>query len=98
MTDKADPAAEEEAEGDGAEGAEGTGGGGEGAEGTEGGGQESGKKFGKKKLILFAAIGLVVLLGAGAGVYFSGLLGGTDEEHAAEGGGKKGGGQSSGQP
>ncbi len=89
MTDKADPAAEEEAEGDGAEG----------AEGTEGGGQESGKKFGKKKLILFAAIGLVVvLLGAGAGVYFSGLLGGTDEEHADKDGGKAGGGHSSDKP
>lgn len=88
MTDKADPAAEEEAEGEGAEG----------AEGTEGGGQEPGRKFGKKKLILFAAIGLVVLLGAGAGVYFSGLLGGADEEQAAEGGGKAGGGLSSDKP
>jgi flagellar FliL protein len=88
MTDKADPAAEEEVEGDGADG----------AEGTEDGGQESGKKFGKKKLILFAAIGLVVLLGAGAGVYFSGLLGGADEEHAGESGGKAGGGHSSDKP
>jgi flagellar FliL protein len=75
MTDKADPAAEDVA--DAAAGEDGEG---------EGGGQGPGKKFGKKKLILFAAIGLVVvLIGAGAGIYFSGLLGGeTDEEHAGE--------------
>jgi flagellar protein FliL len=72
MTDKADPAAEaDDADGEGAEG--------------EGGEQGSGKKFGKKKLILFAAIGLVVLAGAGAGVYFSGLLGGgKDKAHAGK--------------
>jgi flagellar protein FliL len=73
MADKADPAAEDLA--DDAEG--------EGADGE--GGQGSGKKFGKKKLILFAAIGLVVLAGAGAGVYFSGLLGGgKDKAHAGK--------------
>lgn len=75
MTDEADPAQEEEQAADGADGDDG--------EGLEGEGS-SGKKFGKKKLILFAVIGLVVLAGAGAGVYFSGLLGGDDEEHAAE--------------
>ena len=78
MTDQADAALEDEeaaAAGEDGESA----GAGEGA---------SGKKFGKKKLILFAAIGLVVLLGAGAGVYFSGLLGGHKEEKqaSAEGG------------
>ena len=35
-------------------------------------GEGAGKKSGKKKLILFAVIGIVVLAGAGAGVYFSG--------------------------
>ncbi len=73
MADRADPAAEDLA--DDAEG--------EGAEGE--GGKGLGKKFGKKKLILFAAIGLVVLAGAGAGVYFSGLLGGgKDKAHGKE--------------
>ena len=42
-------------------------------------GEGAGKKSGKKKLILFAVIGIVVLAGAGAGVYFSGLLGGSEE-------------------
>jgi len=74
MTDQADAALEDEEagaadeEGDSSDGAEGA---------------SSGKKFGKKKLILFAAIGLVVLLGAGAGIYFSGLLGGGDHEKGA---------------
>ncbi len=45
-----------------------------------------------KKLILFGAIGLVVLIGAGAGVYFSGLLGGGEAETAAGAGGAEGGG------
>lgn len=50
-------------------------------------GEGAGKKSGKKKLILFAVIGIVVLAGAGAGVYFSGLLGGGDEAaQTAEGG------------
>jgi flagellar protein FliL len=80
MTDQADAALEDDEagaadeEGDSSDGAEGA---------------SSGGKFGKKKLILFAAIGLVVLLGAGAGVYFSGLLGGGgghEKEAAAEGG------------
>lgn len=49
-------------------------------------GEGAGKKSGKKKLILFAVIGIVVLAGAGAGVYFSGLLGGgEDAEQTAEG-------------
>lgn len=63
MTDVADPAP------------------GEVADDAEGQGQEqpSGSRFGKKKLILIAAVGLVVLIGAGAGVYFSGLLGGEKE-------------------
>jgi len=69
MTDQADAALEEDeavADGDG-----------ENPEGADG--EASGRKFGKKKLILFAAIGVVVLIGAGAGVYFSGLLGGGEE-------------------
>jgi len=71
MTDQADAALEdEEAAAAGEEG--------EASEGAEGG--ASGRKFGKKKLILFAAIGVVVLLGAGAGVYFSGLLGGHNKK------------------
>jgi flagellar FliL protein len=74
MTDQADPAQEEEAAADVADAAD------ENGDGADG--EASGKKGGKKKLILFAAIGLVVLLGAGAGVYFSGLLGG--EEHDKE--------------
>lgn len=50
-------------------------------------GEGAGKKSGKKKLILFAVIGIVVLAGAGAGVYFSGLLGGSEEAgQTAEGG------------
>jgi flagellar FliL protein len=69
MTDQADPAQEEEAAAVDASD--------ENAEDGESG--ASGKKGGKKKLILFAAIGLVVLLGAGAGVYFSGLLGGGEK-------------------
>lgn len=49
----------------------------DGADAAEHGGeQSSGRKFDKKKLILIAAAGVVVLIGAGAGVYFSGLLGG----------------------
>ena len=39
-------------------------------------GQPSGRTFDRKKLILIAAAVFVVLLGAGAGIYFSGLLGG----------------------
>jgi flagellar FliL protein len=81
MTDQADPAREEEE-------AAAIGDDGENADGVEGDGESSGKrKFGKKKLILFAAVGLVVLVGAGAGVYFSGLLGGHDAgEQAADAG------------
>ena len=56
----------------------------EGAEG-QGDGQPSGSRFDKKKLILMAAAGLVVLIGVGAGVYFSGLLGGgKDAEQAGK--------------
>ena len=51
-------------------------------EGDAANAEAGGKRFGKKKLILFAAVALVVLAGAGAGVYFSGLLGGGDEQHA----------------
>jgi len=74
MTDQADAALEDEDAAAAGEDGESSGG----AEG-----ESSGKKFGKKKVILFAAIGLVVLLGAGAGVYFSGLLGGGHDEKTA---------------
>lgn len=80
MTDQADPAQEEEE-------AAAAGAADEDADADEGGeGEASGKKGGKKKLILFAAIGLVVLLGAGAGVYFSGLLGGEERDSEAAAG------------
>jgi len=38
------------------------------------------RKFGMKQIVLFVVAPLVVLAGAGAGVYFSGLLGGGHEE------------------
>ena len=81
MTDQADAALEDE---DAAAAGE---------DGDSAGGAEdgsSGRKFGKKKLILFGAIGLVVLLGAGAGAYFSGLLGGRHEQQEASGEGGEG--------
>ena len=45
------------------------------------------KKFSGKKLVLFVVLPLVLLIGAGAGVYFSGLLDGLlgKEEQAVEG-------------
>jgi len=52
---------------------------------------EDGPKKSVKKLILFGAIGLIVLIGAGAGVYFSGLLGGGKDSHSVASG--SGGGQ-----
>lgn len=61
----------------------------EAADDAEGAPRKSGKK-----LILFGAIGLVVLIAAGAGVYFSGLLGGGEAETAAAG--AEGGGGSEG--
>lgn len=70
--DAAAPAAEGEASAEGAEGAP--------AEGATGGG--------KKKLIIIAAALLVVLLGAGAGLYFTGMLDsllGKKTEEGAEG-------------
>lgn len=50
----------------------------EGAEGTEG---ESDKKS-KKKLIIIAALLVLLLVGAGAGAYFGGFIGGHGEEQA----------------
>jgi len=65
-------------------------GGGENAEGAEGGGGG-----GKKKLIIIIVVGLLILAGAGAGLYFSGFLDkmlgkgeateAAEGEHAAEG-------------
>ena len=78
MTDQADAALEDDEQAAAA---------GEDGENPDGGAEPSGKKFGKKKLILFAAIGLFVLVGAGAGVYFSGLLGGKKDGDQADAGG-----------
>ncbi|MGQ9365320.1 flagellar basal body-associated FliL family protein [Azospirillum sp. ST 5-10] len=48
------------------------------------------KKFSGKKLVLFVILPLVLLVGAGAGIYFSGVLdmltGAGDAEHAEAGG------------
>lgn len=52
------------------------------AEGGEEGQEDDGG--GKKKLIIMIAAALVVLLGAGAGLYFSGVLGGSDKAESAE--------------
>jgi flagellar FliL protein len=38
----------------------------------------------KKKLVIFGAIGLLLIIGAAVGVYYSGLLGGGEHEEAAE--------------
>lgn len=46
--------------------------GGEGADGLEEDGGK--KKFGTKKIILFVAVPLVLLIGGGAGLYFTGML------------------------
>lgn len=54
----------------------------ENAEGEEGEGTE--KKGGNKKLIIIAIAAIVLLLGAGAGVYFSGILGGADDPAAEQ--------------
>jgi flagellar FliL protein len=55
------------------------------ADGESGGGR---KKFSGKKLVLFVVLPLVLLIGAAAGIYFSGvldmLLGKKEEEHHAE--------------
>lgn len=60
-------------------------GGGGGEEGGEGEGGAK-KKFSGKKLVLFVILPLVLLIGAGAGVYFSGLLDKLlgKEEHVEE--------------
>ncbi len=44
------------------------------AEGAEGGAPAEGKKLNIKKIILFGVVPLFVLLGAGGGLYFSGML------------------------
>jgi flagellar FliL protein len=38
----------------------------------------------KKKIIIFAVIGVVALLGIGAGLYFTGIIGGGKKDEAAE--------------
>jgi len=52
--------------------------------------ESAGKKSKKRRLMLFAAIGVLCLVGAGAGVYFSGLLGGDSAHETAEGGAEEG--------
>ena len=53
-----------------------------GEEGAEGEGPVPHKRWSGKRIVLFIVLPVVVLLSAGAGVYFSGLLGGHS---AAEG-------------
>ncbi|MBI1208579.1 MAG: flagellar basal body protein FliL [Azospirillum sp.] len=56
--------------------------------GMDGGEDLPRRKFSGKKMILFIVLPLLLLLGAGAGLYFSGILGGLmgekPPEHAAE--------------
>lgn len=42
------------------------------------------KKLSGKRIVLFIVLPLLLLLAAGAGIYFSGILGGGAEEQAAE--------------
>ena len=42
------------------------------------------KKLSKKKLILFIVLPIVLLIAIGAGLYFSGIIGGKKDEAAAE--------------
>lgn len=59
---------------------------GEGAEGAEGGEGAAPPKKSKKKLIIIAAAVVVLLAAIGAGLFFSGILGGEESsEHAVEG-------------
>lgn len=67
---------------DAKEGEEGAGEGEEGAEGAEG---EGGKKSKKKIIIIGAVAAVVVLAGGGAGLYFSGILGGGSHEAGEHG-------------
>lgn len=48
---------------------------------TDGDGVPAKRKLSGKFLILYIVLPLVVLIGAGAGVYMSGLLGGDEEKH-----------------
>lgn len=43
---------------------------------------EGAGKGGKKKMIIFAVIGVVLLLGIGAGLYFTGMIGGKKDKEA----------------
>ena len=51
---------------------------------TGGAGGRRKKKMSGKKLVLFIILPVVLLLGAAAGLWFSGLLGGSKEAHADE--------------
>src|SRR4051812_2550815 len=55
-----------------------------GAEGAEGEGEGAPAKKSKKKIIIAGVLALVVLIGAGAGAYFTGLFG-PHEAKVAEG-------------
>lgn len=47
------------------------------------------KRLSSKKLVMFIVLPLILLLGGGAGLYFSGILGKKDAEHAEGKDGKK---------
>lgn len=70
--DKEEKDAAEETKDEGAKG--------EGEEGADGEAAPEGGKKSKKKLIIIAAAAVVVLAGAGAGLYFSGILGGSGKQ------------------
>ncbi|MBI1273656.1 MAG: flagellar basal body protein FliL [Alphaproteobacteria bacterium] len=58
----------------------------EGAEGAEAGEKKglSGLMSGKKKFIVIGVVALVLVLGGGAGLYFSGIIGGKEEMSTEE--------------
>lgn len=75
MADDEEKKEDDAPEGEGAEAAEGDGEGGDGdAEGEEGEEGESKGGLDTKKLILFVGVPLLILVGVGAGLYFSGFL------------------------
>lgn len=51
--------------------------------------------FGAKKMLLFVVLPLLLIGGIGAGLYFSGMIGGKDTNAGAEHGGSHGGGHGS---
>ncbi len=45
---------------------------------------EDAKGFGKKQILLFIVLPLIILIGVGAGLYFGGFIGGGHKEEVAE--------------